>query len=151
MGRDMTIPEQAIEAAVRAVSTWHVMYSHQTVGDDLRTVNKRWAVYDISKASASGPPTEFDSVHSDKGDAYRRCNELNALAALSAAAPFMAPAGWKLVPVEPTREMVGAAFEARDHVGPDLTRAAEGGFSSGVMCIYGAMLAAAPVIADERA
>lgn len=52
--------------------------------------------------------------------------------------------GWKLVPIEPTREMVAAAFEAKDHVANALSRAAEGGFSSGVMCVYGAMINAAP-------
>jgi hypothetical protein len=49
-----------------------------------------------------------------------------------------------LVPREPTQEMVTAAFEARDHVGSALGRAAEGGFSSGVICMWGAMLDAAP-------
>lgn len=54
------------------------------------------------------------------------------------------PEGWKLVPVEPTKEMVVAAFEARDHVGNAISRAAQGGFSSGVMCMYAAMLSSAP-------
>ncbi len=54
------------------------------------------------------------------------------------------PDGWRLVPIEPTREMVAAAFEARDHVGNALSRAAQNGFASGVMCVYAAMLETAP-------
>lgn len=55
------------------------------------------------------------------------------------------------VPVEPTREMVTAAFEARDHVGNALSRAAKSGFSSGVMAMWGAMIAARPLAASPAA
>lgn len=55
-----------------------------------------------------------------------------------------APEGWVLVPREPTQEMIASAFEARDHVSNALSRAAEWGFSSGVMCVYAAMLSASP-------
>ncbi len=61
------------------------------------------------------------------------------------------PSGWRLVPIEPTSGMVGAAFEARDHVANALSSAAEGGFSSGVMCVYGAMIEAAPMYIHHHA
>lgn len=51
--------------------------------------------------------------------------------------------GWVAVPIEPTRDMVTAAFEAQDHVASAISRASNG-FSSGVISAYSAMLAAAP-------
>lgn len=65
--------------------------------------------------------------------------ETGARAALTAAAPFLTPQipdGWKLVPVEPTEEMVEAHFIAHAE--------AETVFAE-VPALWAAMLAAAPL------
>jgi len=50
----------------------------------------------------------------------------------------------RLVPADPTKEMIRAAFLAEDNGIGALQSAGEGGCESGVVAIYKAMLAAAP-------
>lgn len=73
----------------------------------------------------------------DWGEMYPGCDAMEA--APLYAAPQPVPEGWKLVPVEPDKAMVGAGIEARNKPGS----------GASVSVIYRAMLAAAPEAPHE--
>jgi hypothetical protein len=94
----------------------------QVHADLLRLIEK--LIESAIDSDASGRP---------EGSLYR--NAMNVRAALGGLLPVVQP-GWKLVPVEPTPEMVNAGFQAWD----DFDR----GLCEAPGCVWDAMLAAAP-------
>jgi hypothetical protein len=75
---------EMIERVALASQSYAVMYSHETVGDDLRTVNRQWQVYRMEQATRDKPPTVFEASFTEKGAAYALCARLNARAAIEA-------------------------------------------------------------------
>lgn len=108
-----------IERVARASQSYAVMYSHQTVGDGLRTVNRQWQVYAMAWASADQPPTVFEASFSEKAPAHALCARLNARAAIEAMrepTEAMAEAGAKVggrLPVATFRAMITEALRVR--------------------------------------
>lgn len=119
--------------------------------DSPMQVRRKWA--DYLRAQADAQPVATLTLLDDIGaqiDFHQSFTLLPGQTFSLYAHPAPAvPAGWKLVPVEPTGLMVDAGREAMQHA-PDL-----GGIVSAntaeVMDSYTAMLAAAPAAPQEKA